>query len=71
MNLNLEQIVVEEQECTLIMVRRELTVTKTVFAGVILEILSARFKASMVVFNTEMTSSRPLGCWGLAFMVET
>jgi len=46
---------------TLIVARRELTVENTVLADVILEFLSARFKASMVLFNAEITSSRPLG----------
>lgn len=44
---------------------------KIVFAGVILEFLSARFKALMAAFNAEMASSRPLGCWDPAFIVET
>lgn len=44
---------------------------KAIFAGVILEFLSARFKASMAASNAGMASSRPLGCWDPAFIVET
>jgi hypothetical protein len=46
-------------------------VEKTVLAGVILVFFSARFKASMAAFNAEMGSSRHLGRWDSAFMVET
>ena len=46
---------------TLIVTRRDLMVANTVLADVIIEFLSARFKASMVVFNAEILSSRPLG----------
>ena len=56
---------------TLIIVRRVLTAAKTVLAGGILEFFSARFKALVAVFNTEMASSPLLGRWDSAFMVET
>ena len=46
---------------TLIVARRELTVANTALADVILEFLSARFKASMVVLNAEIASSHSLG----------
>ena len=40
-------------------------------AGAIDETFSARFVASIAVFNRSMAPSRPLGCWDPAFMVET
>jgi hypothetical protein len=40
-------------------------------AGVILEIFSARFMASMAAFNEETAFSRPFGSWDLVAMVET
>ena len=48
-----------------------LTVAKTAFAGVMLEIFSARSMASMAAFNKEMALSRPFGRWELVAMVET
>jgi hypothetical protein len=46
-------------------------VAKTVLAGAMVETSSARFKASIAAFNTEMGSSRPLGCLDPALIVET
>ena len=40
-------------------------------AGVMAERFSARFVASMAVFNSSVAPSRLLGCWDLFFMVET
>ena len=56
---------------TLIIIRRVPMKSKTVLAGVILEIFFASFKDSMAVFNAEIASSLPLGRWDLASMVET
>ena len=55
----------------MIIVRITLTVAKTAFAGVILEIFSARSMASMAAFNKETAFSRPFGRWELVVMVET
>jgi len=55
----------------LIVVRMMLTEPKTALAGVMLESSFARFKASMVVFNTRIVPSLPLGRWDSAPMVET
>jgi len=46
-------------------------VAKTAFAGVMLEIFSARSMASMAAFNKETALSRPLGCWDSVAIVET
>lgn len=56
----------EEQERTLIIVRRVVTELKMAFAGKILEVF-ARSKVLMAVFRS---ASRSLGRWELAFMVE-
>ena len=56
---------------TLIIVRRALAEPKTVLAGEILEIFSARLTVSMAAFSAEMAPSRPSGRWDSAFMVET
>ena len=56
---------------TLIMVRRTPTVAKAALAGVMLEIFSARFIASMAAFNKETVFFRPFGRWELVAMVET
>jgi len=45
-------------------------VPKTALAGVILEIFSARFVASMAAFKEEIEPSRPFGRWDLVVMVE-
>ena len=66
-----EHPIAEEEEDTLIIVRRMPTVAKTAFAGVILEIFSARSMASMAAFNKETAFSRPFGRWELVVMVET
>jgi len=55
----------------LIIARRTLTVAKTAFAGVMLEIFSARSMASMAAFNKETALSRPFGRWDSVAMVET
>lgn len=44
---------------------------KTAFAGVVLEIFSARFMASMATFNEDIAFSCPFGRWELVAMVET
>ena len=45
---------------------------KTAFAGVMLEIFSARSMASMAAFNEETGLSRPFGGrWDLAAIVKT
>jgi len=47
-------------------------VAKTAFAGVMLEIFSARSMASMAAFNEETGLSRPFGGrWDLAAIVKT
>jgi len=56
---------------TLIIVRRALAEPKTVLAGGILEIFSARFTASMAAFSAEIAPSRPSGRCDSAFIVET
>jgi len=58
---------VEEQERTLIVVRRVATELKTALAGKIPEVF-ARSKALMASFRS---ASRSLGRWELAFMVES
>jgi len=60
----------QRRKHTLIIVRRTLTVAKTAFAGVILEIFSARSMAWMAAFNKETASSLPFGRWDLAAMVK-
>ena len=55
----------------MIIVRITLTVAKTAFAGVILEIFSARSMASIAAFNKETAFSRPFGRWESVVMVET
>ena len=44
---------------------------KTAFAGVMLEIFSARSMTWMAAFSKETASSRPFGRWDLVAMVET
>ena len=66
-----EHPIAEEEEDTLIIVRRMPTVAKTAFAGVILEIFSARSMASMAAFNKETAFSRSFGRWDSVAMVET
>ena len=39
-------------------------------AGVMVDISFARFRASMVTFNEEMTSPRPFGCLAFVAMIE-
>jgi hypothetical protein len=63
--------VVESRKHTVIVVRRVLTEPKIALTGAILEVISARFMASMAAFNAEVTPSRPLSCWDSAFMVGT
>jgi len=46
-------------------------VAKRAFAGVMLEIFSARCMASMAAFNKETAFSRPFGRWDSVAMVET
>lgn len=67
--MNPEQIIAGVEH-TLIIVRRVLTDPKTCFAGAIIEVFSARFKASMAAFKDEMTTSRSLGRWDPVSMVE-
>ena len=66
-----EHLIVEEEGDTLIIVRRTPTVAKRAFAGVMLEIFSARFMASMAAFSKETAFSRPFGRWDSVTMVET
>lgn len=47
-----------------------MTEAKAAFAGVTLETSLARFKASMVAFNNEMTPSRSFGRWDFFSMVR-
>ena len=56
---------------TLTIVRMTTTEPKAALAGVILEASLARFKPSMVTFNTETMLPRPLGRWDSTFMVKT
>jgi hypothetical protein len=70
LRMNSEHLIAEERKHTLIMVRRALTVPKAALAGVMLEIFSARFMASMAAFNEETAFSRPFGRWDLVAMVE-
>ena len=51
---------------TFIIVRRTLTEPNAAFAGVILEISFARFRASMAIFNDESVASRRFRRWGFA-----
>ena len=55
----------------MIIARRTPTVAKTAFAGVMLEIFSARSMASMAAFNKETVFSRPFGRRDSVAMVET
>jgi hypothetical protein len=54
----------------LIIVSRTLTEPKTALAGVMLEISFARFRASIVTFNVEITPFRAFGRWEFAAIVE-
>jgi len=58
------------RKLTLIVARIMVTEPKTALAGAIPEASFARFKASIAVFNSEMSPSRPLDRWDPAFMVE-
>jgi len=65
-----KHLIAEGEEGTLIILRRTLTVPKTALAGVMLEILSAIFMASMAAFSKETVFSRPFGRCDLGAMVE-
>jgi len=60
----------EEEENTLIIVRRTPTAARTAFAGVISKAFSVQLAASMAAFKKEIVFSRPFGRWELVAMVE-
>jgi len=57
------------KEPTLIVLRRTLVQSKAALAGVMLETLLARLRASMTAFSEERVPS--FGRWDLVAMVET
>jgi len=59
------------KEPTIIVLRRMLVESKAALAGVMLEILFARLRASMAAFNEERAPFCPLGRWSSVVMVET
>ena len=71
MRVNPRYLTGEEENHTLIIVRRMLTEPKTALAGVMLETSFARFMASTAAFSKGMALSWRFVRWGLVTMVET
>ena len=68
--MNIGYLITEEEENTLMITRRTLTVPKTTLVCIMLEISFARL-TSMAAFNEMVTLSRSFDRWDLVVMVAT